>query len=78
MYSKLMKGTDVMNQRESYYTGEKRSARPYKKGSTHYLHMIENNAHQIALKDGKNWTDVFTVPKGNSKLSHSVETEERH
>lgn len=55
-YSKLMKGTDVMNQRESYYTGEKRSARPYKKGSTHYLHMLENNAHQISLKDGKKWT----------------------
>ena len=43
-YSKLMSGTDVMNQRESYYIMEARSVRFYKKVGLHFIQMLEQNA----------------------------------
>ena len=52
-YSKLMSGTDVMNQRESYYSMETRSARSYKKVGLHFIQMLEQNALCLAIK-GRN------------------------
>jgi len=44
MYCKTMKGTDMLAQRESYYTSERKTIRWYKKFYIHFIQILELNS----------------------------------